>query len=274
MGSGFFIRLPGPFGKNVIWYFEREAEVAKQGKDLTDFTIEGARILSDDEAYFPRPSSDGNFIVYQRNNERKKEIVLPDRLEGSKNILTEGMSPSLSFDETKIAFTAKKDGNWTELTATSSSTDVDFYSPQFSGETIYNQKELASFIGNPRSSFGTISHEGKVYMAGRHQGAEHTYPPESFSDVVIAYDIANNSWAELAPRPAKDHGYQIVAFRNYIYALKLDEMKWRHSGRYLKETKGFFQVFPVDNKSLGMLVRHHYDQGEDRPVSTFETIYK
>src|SRR5690606_36160173 len=55
-------------------------------------------------------------------------------------------------------------------------------------------------------------------MAGGHQGAEHTYPPESFSDSFIAYDVAKNQWTELASRPMKAHGYQIAAKGNYIYA--------------------------------------------------------
>jgi len=96
--------------------------------------------------------------------------------------------------------------------------EVDFYSPQFSGNTTITQTLKAPFIGNPRSSFGTVTHNGKLYMCGGHQGAEHTYPPESFSDMFIVYDSATNSWKELAPRPAKAHGYQLAAFGNYIYA--------------------------------------------------------
>jgi len=55
-------------------------------------------------------------------------------------------------------------------------------------------------------------------MAGGHEGREHTYPPESFSDKFIAYNPEAKTWIELAPRPHKAHGYQIAAFGNYIYA--------------------------------------------------------
>lgn len=509
-GQWIFYSAPGPKGKNVIWYFDRAAEVLRQGTGLTEYSLEGAKMLSDDEGYFPRPSSDGNFVVYQRNVAGKKEIVFFDRLEDKKTVLAEGMSPALSFDERLVAFTSKKDGNWNvytidrvskevkqittdakdemapsfmpdnslvfasnksghyrlfhlennkwnQIVEAGESDEVDFYSPQFAGETTWKQKQLASFIGNPRSSFGTASLDGKIYMCGGHQGAEHTYPPESFTNTFIVYDIASNTWKELAPRPALAHGYQIVAHGNYvyafggfaysanhkpkwksldqidrydiknnkwetigklheprssnvavvinekvylaagwnatpkfendadgkfhntieifdlktekvevapykipspvrraltgiehngkillvgglgegashfellnrvtaidpitgaseemtplpfatfapaaeilngelmvfggmfktgqwnyeyvshIYAMDMKDKKWRHTGRFLKETKGFSQVFHVDEKTLGILGGHHYDRGEDRPVSTFETITK
>lgn len=510
-GKLIFLSAPGPKGKNAILFFDREAEVRRQGTNLTEYSLANAQVLvADEEAYFPRPSSDGNFVVYQRNVPGKKEIVLFDRLENTKTVLADGMSPALSFDETKVAYTSKIDGNWniyvidrTTKVVTQMTTDakdeqaptfmpdgslvfasnktghyriyklvnnkwesivsageneeVDFYSPQFSGEQNFVQKDKAPFIGNARSSFGTVSHEGKIYMAGGHQGAEHTYPPESFSDMFIVYDIASNTWTELAPRPAKAHGYQIAAAGNYIYAfggfayspdhkpkwkslsqidrydiknnkwetigklstprssnvavtidgkvylaagwdstpkfendldgtflnsieifdLKTEKIEtakftlpmplrraltgieyngkivlvgglgqgashfellntvtaidpvdgktqeltplpfstfapaaevlgnelmvfggmfktgemayeyvahiysmnmakpdWRHTGRYLKETKGFSQVFHLDEKTLGILGGHHYFEGNDSPVSTFETISK
>lgn len=510
-GKLIFFSAPGPKGKNTILFIDREAEVRRQGTNLIDYSLSKAQVLvPDEEAYFPRPSSDGNFVVYQRNVPGKKEIVLFDRLEETKTVLAEGMSPALSFDETKVAYTSKIDGNWniyvidrttkvvTQMTSdakdeqaptfmpdgslafaanksghyrlfkitngkwesivtAAENEEVDFYSPQYSGEQNFIQKDKAPFIGNPRSSFGTVSHEGKIYMAGGHQGAEHTYPPESFSNMFIAYDIAKNVWTELAPRPALAHGYQIAASGNYIYAfggfayspdhkpkwkslsqidrydiknnkwetigklstprssnvavtidgkvylaagwdstpkfendldgtflnsieifdLKTEKVEvapytlpmplrraltgieyngkivlvgglgqgashfellntvtaidpvdgktqelaplpfstfapaaevlgnelmvfggmfktgpmayeyvahiysmdmakqnWRHTGRYLKETKGFSQVFHLDEKTLGILGGHHYFEGNDSPVSTFETISK
>ncbi|MCM2350523.1 MAG: hypothetical protein NDI69_10925 [Bacteriovoracaceae bacterium] len=509
-GRFIFYSAPGPQGKNTIFFFERETLVSAQGAGLNEYSLTSAQMLApEEEAYFPRPSSDGNFVVYQRNHHGKKEIVLFDRLENTKKVLSEGMSPALSFDERLVAFTSKKDGNWNVYTidrvtaevkqittdpkdemaptfmpdnslvfASNQSghyrlfklennkwvslldvpetAEVDFYSPQFTGETSYKQKERAPFIGNPRSSFGTVSHEGKIYMAGGHQGAEHTYPPESFSDTFIVYDIEANQWSELAPRPRTAHGYQLAAFGNYIYAfggfayspdhkpkwkslreidrydiklnkwetigmlnvprssnvavtiddkvyiaagwdstpkfnndadgtfhdsieifdlktekielapyklplkrraltgiehkgkfvlvggisegashfdllnkvtaidpkdgsvtemqpmpfatfapaaeilnnelmvfggmyktgpmsyeyvshiyaLDLNQTQWRHTGRFLKETKGFSQVFKVNEKTLGVLGGHHYFEGMDSPVSTFETISK
>lgn len=272
-GKLIFYSAPGPKGKNTIYFFDRAAEVARQGNSLLDFSLDQAQALDDaEESYFPRPSSDGNFVVYQRNSSGKKEIILFDRLENTKKVIAEGMSPALSFDERWIAFTSKVNGSWdifiTERTtgvtfqATSDAKDeqaptfmpdntlafasnktghyrlykiikgewismnqgvadsaeVDFYSPNFTGNTLITQGLKAPFIGNPRSSFGTVTHNGKLYMAGGHQGAEHTYPPESFSDLFIVFDIESNSWKALAPRPVKAHGYQLAAYGNYVYA--------------------------------------------------------
>ncbi|MBA2404377.1 MAG: PD40 domain-containing protein, partial [Bdellovibrionales bacterium] len=272
-GRYIYYSAPGPKAKNTIFYFDRAAEVDRQGQGINDYSLDKAKLLDEtEESYFPRPSSDGSFIVYQRNTAGKKEIILFDRIENKKTVLAEGMSPALSFDERLIAYTSKKDGNWniyviersTGVTTQATSDlkdeqaptfmpdntlafasnkydhyrlfklvkaewiamnqgiqaneEVDFYSPQFSGNTTITQSLKAPFIGNARSSFGTVTHEGKLYMCGGHQGAEHTYPPESFSDMFIVYDAETNAWKELAPRPAKAHGYQLAAFGNYIYA--------------------------------------------------------
>jgi N-acetylneuraminic acid mutarotase len=271
-GRFIFYSAPGSKGKNTVFFFDREAEVTRQGEGLLDYTLDQAKMLDEsEESFFPRPSSDGSFVVYQRNTLGQKEIVFYDRLENTKRVIAEGMSPALSFDERWIAYTSKAEGNWNifitdrtsgatiqvtndlkdemaptflpdnsvafasnktgnfrlykivkgewiSLIPEGQTTEVDFYSPQFSGQTNIKQSLNAPFIGNPRSSFGTISHQGKVYMAGGHQGAEHTYPPESFSDVLIVYDIETNTWTDLAPRPVKAHGFQLAAHGNYIYA--------------------------------------------------------
>lgn len=268
-GRYIFYSAPGKTGKNTVFFFDRKAEVLRQGKNLTDFSLEDARALDEsEESYFPRPSSDGSFVIYQRNTAGKKEIILFDRVENTKTILAQGMSPALSFDERLIAYTVKENGNYnihlmdrvskavTIMTIDSAdemaptfkpdntlvfasnksgrfelyhlmdkkwhklagSSDAEFYSPQFSGEKDIAQAERAPFIAEPRSSFGTVSHEGKIYMAGGHAGAEHTYPPESFQDTFLVYNIENNEWTELAPRPVKAHGYQLAAHGNYVYA--------------------------------------------------------
>lgn len=269
-GKHIFFSAPAENGKNTLYFFEPHL-IAKSGDFVNDYPLKATELTPGEEAYFPRPSSDGAFVVYQRNSSGKKEIVLFDRAENQKVTLTEGMSPALSFDETHIAYTSKKDGNWnvyvinrltkevTQMTSDSAdemapafdaqgqlsfaanktgtyrlyqldknkswstlTTDRDqaatHYSPQFDGEKEFKQKTLASFLGEARSSFGTVMHQGLLYMAGGHQGQEHTYPPESFSDQFVVFDPIKNSWKELAPRPAKAHGYQLAAKGNYVYA--------------------------------------------------------
>lgn len=267
-GELVFYSAPREDGKNTVYFFNRKAEVARQGANLLDYSLENAKAVdATEESYFPRPSSDGGFVVYQRNTNGKKEIVLFDILNDEKVVLAEGMSPALSFDERLVAFTSKKSGNWdiyvidrvtkivTQMTSDAKDEmaptflpdnslvfasnksghyrlynqkwekitdhgdeELELYSPNFSGETNFVQTEKAPYLGNPRSSFGTVIHNGKLYMCGGHQGAEHTYPPESFSNQFSVYDIATNKWTDLAPRPSLAHGYQIAAYGDYVYA--------------------------------------------------------
>jgi hypothetical protein len=269
--NGQFIFFSAPSPKNKVFYFEPskfKTNLLRTSGEITTLKF-SATELSTDEAYFPRPSSDGNFVVYQRNINGNREVVLFDRLEDKKTVIAQGMSPALSFDETRIAFSSKIAGSWdiyeynrqsgkvtrktlddsademapsympnNELVFASSKSgnfqlyqlaqdewvrltavpNADDYAPQFSGETIFTQGVRASFMEPMRSSFGTILHDGLLYMCGGHQGPEHTYPKESFTDNFNVYDKRINNWRELAPRPAKAHGYTLAANGNYIYA--------------------------------------------------------
>jgi N-acetylneuraminic acid mutarotase len=61
---------------------------------------------------------------------------------------------------------------------------------------------------------------------------------------------------------------------SHIYAFNFTTKQWRHTGRSVNETKGFSQVFNIDENTLGILGGHHYYQGFDMPVTTFETFSK
>ncbi|MBY0413465.1 MAG: hypothetical protein K2Q18_04840, partial [Bdellovibrionales bacterium] len=134
------------------------------------------------------------------------------------------MAPTYTANN-ELVFSSSKSGNfqlyklqngeWSRLVESVNSDD---YAPQFSGETSFSQSVKAPFIEPMRSSFGTILHDGLLYMCGGHQGPEHTYPKESFTDNFNLYDQKTNTWKELAPRPIKAHGYQLAANGNYIYA--------------------------------------------------------
>lgn len=269
--NGQYIFFSAPSPKNKVFYFEPSkfrTNLLRTTGDVTTLKFT-ATALDKDEAYFPRPSSDGNFVVYQRNVNGSREVVLFDRLQDTKMVIAQGMSPALSFDETRIAFSSKVGGSWdiyeynretkkivrktlddsademaptympnNELVFASSKSghfqlyelsddqwirltevpNADDYAPQFSGETIFTQGTRTPFMEPMRSSFGTILHEGLLYMCGGHQGPEHTYPKESFTNNFNVYDKRINNWRELAPRPAKAHGYTLAANGNYIYA--------------------------------------------------------
>jgi hypothetical protein len=238
----------------------------------------GIQYIDEDmDAYFPAPFQNCERLVYQRNNNGLREIVLMDLTSNKKEVIAKGMSPSLSKDEKYIAFTSDIDGSFdiylydrfskktiqvtndkgrefsphfdrlgnllftsdkhnddvfaiykrekSELTQTNAQNtivhldqNISFYAPRVSGKGVYTLRNLERMIGNSRSSFGAITHKGKVYVVGGHQGAEHTYPPESFTGVVNVYDIKRDFWKELAPRPTLAHGFQLAAWGDYIYA--------------------------------------------------------
>jgi N-acetylneuraminic acid mutarotase len=81
----------------------------------------------------------------------------------------------------------------------------------------YRIKELNPMQGKAKSSFGAITHRGYIYTVGGHQGAEHTYPPESFSNKASRYNIESKKWESLPSRSVKAHGFQLAAFDKYIY---------------------------------------------------------
>ena len=288
-------------GKMTIHFFEPKKLTENQKTITGEFILNQSQLIDEtEESYFPRPSADGTFVVYQRNTNGKREIVLYHLLTKEKKVLVEGMSPALSPDETKIAFTVKENDNWniyeidrftlnihpltqlkgdemapayrsdSELVFASKQVDrfdlmlldlktkmitsfkkspdesTSFYSPQFSGRGEFTQDLLPALPGPERSSFGTILHENKIYVCGGHQGAEHTYPPESFTDLFYVYDLETKEWTELPPRPAKAHGFQLAAYGDYIYAFggfafsESHKPKWKsltQIDRYNSKTK-------------------------------------
>lgn len=210
-------------------------------------------ILTDHEAYFPNPSSDGSFLVYQGNSGKAKAIYRLDLPNGKPVRLAEGMSPTLSFDDRKIAYTRQVDGNWDvyvldlttrqetrhtdsparELapaflpdgtlvycsdqskTFTISTANQEGYAPRATGDLCLQQGLLPPIPGQPRSSFGAAAQGPDVFLVGGHQGHEHTYPPESF---VARTDFYDKQWQARTPRPVAAHGFPLIAHENYVYA--------------------------------------------------------
>lgn len=107
------------------------------------------------------------------------------------------------------------------------------YTGKTSGLVDFKIQQRADITGPKRSSFGAVSYRGKVYVAGGHMGAEHTYPPESFSNIVRVYDMKTNEWIKAAPRLHKCHGFDLAAHGDYIYAFggfaydENNEPKWK-----------------------------------------------
>lgn len=96
-----------------------------------------------------------------------------------------------------------------------------------------------------RSSFGVAEMGTKVYICGGHQGQEHTYPPESFMDQFLVFDKESKTWFELAPRPVKAHGYDIVADGQYVYAFG----GFTYSGEHNPKWKSIPDVHRYDTRT-------------------------
>ncbi len=234
-------------------------------------------LVTESVGFFPAPFMDGEKIIYQRNTDKLREIVILNLLDNKEEVIDEGMAPSLSKDERYVAYTKKHNDNWDiyvydllektikKVTSNSErdfspSFDIDntliytsdrlengifsiysqsyaswsstreeeklliskegvsFYAPRVSGESSISIKDMPVMPGTTRSSFGAIEHKGRIYAVGGHQGAEHTYPPESFTARVTYYDIAKGKWFNTAPRLHKAHGFQLAAYGDYIYA--------------------------------------------------------
>ncbi|MFP5387615.1 MAG: hypothetical protein ACLGHN_16180, partial [Bacteriovoracia bacterium] len=142
-----------------------------------------------------------------------------------------------------------------------------------------------------RRALSATEYKGKILLiGGLGEGASHF----ELLNKVTMIDPKDGSFKELAPLPfatfapaagvLKDElmvfggmfktGPLNYEYVSHIYSLDLTQGEWKHTGRYVNETKGFSQVFPLPGNKLGILGGHHYFEGMDSPVSTFETISK
>jgi hypothetical protein len=92
------------------------------------------------------------------------------------------------------------------------------YAPSFSGSLDIKQGLLAPMLEPARSSFGSVRVGDRIYVVGGHQGFEHTYPPESFTNRVEYLDLKDQAWHTAAPRIFSAHGFGIASRGKYIYA--------------------------------------------------------
>jgi Tol biopolymer transport system component len=102
------------FSKNGQWLVFVKQEPEKNStvqlysmKAFENGTLQTQSIEVDGQSYFPKLSADGAFIIFQRNLNGKKEILFHDRYQNKTEVVAEGMSPALSFDEQYIVFTQK-----------------------------------------------------------------------------------------------------------------------------------------------------------------------
>lgn len=269
-------------GRYLVYTGQTQADSSRHGVHVVDLTTtaQTPTLIEDQHsAYFPNISSDGTFVVFQRNlSATEKQIAMWNRGTAEITELTTAtdyaMSPTLSSDDRYVVFSRRIGEQWnlwqldlwtseqTQLTDTpyqefaptfdpsgalafaSNRTgefqlyqfeascrqgvacsfvelvtgEGSFYAPSFSGNTNYKLASLPEIAGEGRSSFGAVAYEGNVYVVGGHQGPEHTYPPESFSDRLTVYNESTGEWSELARLSLARHGFSVVAHEGGIYA--------------------------------------------------------
>lgn len=73
-------------------------------------------------------------------------------------------------------------------------------------------------LPNPRSSFGVVTLNSTIVVAGGHSGTFHEYEADNFSSDVHIYDINTDNWRKLSPLPFGIQGFRLIHFNNYLYA--------------------------------------------------------
>src|SRR5690606_20878036 len=150
--------------------------------------------------------------------------------------------------------------------------------------------ELAPYLlPAKRRALTGVNYNGKILLVGGlGEGASHFELQSKVTAIDpitgLASELPELPFATFAPAAEiiGDHlyvfggmfktgemNYEYVA---HIYGLNFKNGQWRHTGRYLQETKGFSQVFKLNEQTVGILGGHRYFEGKDSPVSTFETF--
>ena len=240
--------FPSPFQSAELIVYQRNSEK----KEIVLKNLLNGEIEVIAEGMSPALSKDERFIAYTSKKDENWDINIYDRFSKKTIKVTshESRDFSPSFDRhNNLIFTSDRLENgvfsiykknylsWLkkkeESTLLISKKGTSFYAPHISGLPKYKTDLEAKMPGEARSSFGAINHKGEVYIVGGHQGAEHTYPPESFTGRVSSYHLKTKNWSKRAPRLFPSHGFQLVSYKNSIFAFggfayeKSTSPKWK-----------------------------------------------
>lgn len=228
--SSFF---PAPFQNGELVVFQRNG--AK--KEIVIYNILDKKYEVIGLGMAPALSKDERFIAYTSKVNENWDIYIYDRFTTKTTQVTKDASKDFSptFDRyNNLIYTTDRlenevfsiykqtESSWSNLQFKEqkliSKAGVSFYAPRISGDEDYLVTVKEKMIGEARSSFGSITHNNKIYVVGGHQGAEHTYPPESFTGRMTSFDRLTGIWSNKAPRLNPSHGFQLAAKDNFIFA--------------------------------------------------------
>lgn len=219
----------------------------------------------------PSLSFDDRYVAFTGFVDGNWEVYVKDLYEGGETVRVtndkaKDLSPTFRADGS-LVFASDREGGMLQfyVVAPESLRDKTFkaapylkgagnlYAPSFSGESRVAQAKLPDIPAPARSSFGAVVVNGKVYVVGGHQGAEHTYPPESFLDRVDVYDPKENAWTTVKPRPRQAHGFGLAAYGKYLYAFGGFAYSHKHLPKW---------------RSLDEVDRYDTETGEWKTVAT------
>ncbi len=233
-------------GKMIIFHRTLDSSTKLSPKELIRYDVETKKqtliTQKDGHAMFPSLSADDRHVAFVSKTDDQWDI---HRIDLWTNLQTQvtfdsniEFTPAFAPDDS-LYFTRFDQGSLgTEMeidiykltkrqvfnsrqaptpTAHLNTQKVSEYVPSFSGLKNYELGSLPNFPKPERSSFGAITHQGKVFIVGGHQGPEHTYPKESFLARVDIYDQNTGQWKQGASMNIPKHGFEMAAYGNYIY---------------------------------------------------------
>jgi hypothetical protein len=230
-------------GSFVVYHRTRDSASGNPAKELVlhDFRNRSEKLLTKEggHAVVPSLSWDNRHVAYAAIEEGQWDIHVLDLWTNTDRQITR--SPSKEFTpvfapDVSLTYTHFPEGDSMDLDLYRipadqvfggaavqpvpfiADPDVQEYIPAFSGATWFSLSAGPDLPHPPRSSFGTVAHEGKIYVAGGHQGPEHTYPPESFLDHLDIYDTRTKKWQRGAPLSVPRQGFELIAHEGYLYA--------------------------------------------------------
>jgi N-acetylneuraminic acid mutarotase len=184
----------------------------------------------------PALSFDDRYVAFSKQVDKNWDVYVLDRTTKAVRRVTDDPADDLApvFEpDGSLVFASARSGRFelyhvAAATLAAGATDAmllvhtagqaNAYAPRVSGSTRATQETWPELPEPARSSFGAVTLNGRVYIAGGHQGHEHLYPPESFLAKVEYLDLADKTWHEVAPRLNAAHGFGLAAYGNYVYA--------------------------------------------------------
>lgn len=233
-------------GKMIIYHRTLDSSTKLSPKELIRYDVETKTkkliTAANGHAMFPTLSSDDRHVAYVSKTddqwdihrldlwtEVKSQVTFDENIEFTPVFAPDDSIYFTRFDQGTLGGQMEIDiyhlnkrqvfntRGYPKPTASINAKGEAEYVPSFSGLKDYELGSLPSFPKPERSSFGAITHKGKVFIVGGHQGPEHTYPKESFLDRVDIYDESTGIWSQGASMNIPKHGFEMAAHGNYIY---------------------------------------------------------